>query len=209
MPHPKRPQPAMIVALIALLCALSGTALAATQLAKNSVGSRQLKEKAVSTGKLANNAVNGAKVANQSLTGEDINLAALGTVPSATHATSAGNADTLSGHAAACPQATTLINGICFDSAPNGLVESPQQAADACQAKGGWLPAPLELYATRSIINLGTGIGSDSQYTSEIYANTNGTAYRTVVLDGTGAITEVSAEGNVPEHYICAYALLR
>jgi hypothetical protein len=209
MPHPKRPSPAMIVALLALICALCGSALAATQLAKNSVGSRQLKEKAVSTGKLANNAVNGAKVANGSLTGEDINLAALGTVPAATKATQAANADTVAGHAAACPQATTLIGGICFDSAPNGLVESPQEAADACQAKGGWLPAPLELYATRQVINLGTGVGSDSQYTAEIYANTNGTAYRTVLVDGTGTITEVSAEGNVPEHYVCAYALLR
>ena len=70
-----------MVAILAFLVLGGATALAAAQLAKNSVGSRQLKSKAVTTGKIANNAVNGAKVANGSLTGDDINVGALGTVP--------------------------------------------------------------------------------------------------------------------------------
>src|ERR1700751_5111315 len=94
-----RPSPAMVVAVVALIAALSGTAYAA--LGKNSVGSRQLKAQAVTTGKIANNAVTSAKVAKTSLTGADINVDALGTVPSATSATSAGNAGTVGGHAAA------------------------------------------------------------------------------------------------------------
>jgi hypothetical protein len=207
MSRVKRPSPAMVVAVIALVLALTGTAFAA--LGKNSVGSRQLKSKAVSTGKLANNAVNGAKVANGSLTGADINVAALGTVPSATSAANAGNAATVGGHAAACPAATTLIRGVCFDTHSNPALESPQEAADACAAKGGWLPSPMELYSTRGVLNLGTGIGSEHQFTDEIYANTAGVNYRTVVIDGTGAITEVSAEGHTPEHYTCAYELVR
>jgi hypothetical protein len=207
MPHPKRPSPATTIALCALFLALGGTALAATQLAKNSVGARQLKAKAVTTGKLANNAVNGAKVANGSLTGEDVNLAALGTVPAATHATSAGNADTLAGHAAACPQGTTPIRGLCFDSSPNPALPTLTEAADACAQRGGYLPGPLELYSVRSLINLGTGVGSDHRYTDEVYANTAGTNYSTVVIDGTGTFTEQSTE--TPSRYICAYTLLR
>ena len=77
------PSPAMIIAIIALIVALGGTALAAG-LGKNSVGTKQLKSKAVTGPKIANNAVNGTKVANGSLSGSDINLAALGTVPTTT-----------------------------------------------------------------------------------------------------------------------------
>lgn len=205
----KRPTPAMIVATIALICAMGGSAWAGAKLAlpKNSVGSRQLKAKAVTTGKLANSSVNGAKVAAKSLTGEDINLAALGTVPAAESAASAGNANTLAGHAAACPSATTLIRGICFDSSPGPAVGTLSEAADACAARGGYLPTPLELYSVRGVINLGTGAGTDHQYTDEVYANTAGANYSTVVLDGTGAFTEQSVE--TPAHYVCAYALVR
>jgi hypothetical protein len=197
----------MIVALIALICALGGSALAASQLAKNSVGSRQLKEKAVTTGKIANNAVNGAKVANRSLSGEDINLGALGTVPAATEASHAGNADTVGGHAASCPSATTLIRGVCFDSAANPVANTLTEAADACAAKGGYLPSPMELYSVRGVLNLGTGVGTDHQYTDEVYADTAGANYSTVVIDGTGAITEQSITS--PSRYTCAYALVR
>jgi hypothetical protein len=195
----------MIVAIIALIAALSGSAYAA--LGKNSVGSRQLKAQAVTTGKLANNAVNGRKVANASLSGEDINLGALGTVPSAVEASHASNADTVTGHAAACPSGTTLIRGICFDSASNGPVGSVKAAADGCAAKGGYLPTSMELYSVRGVINLGTGVGSDHQYTDSYYANTSGVNYRTVVIDGTGAITEQSVESS--SEYVCAYPLVR
>ena len=100
----------------------------------------------MTTGKIHNNAVNGAKVAKGSLTGEDINVAALGIVPSATSAGSADNSNTVGGHAAACPSATTLIRGVCFDSPPTRPCQQPPEAADACAAKGGWLPSPMELY---------------------------------------------------------------
>ena len=90
------------------------------QAPKNSVGAKQLKAKAVTTGKIANNAVKSANVVDHSLTGEDINIRALGTVPSAANADQTGNADTVTGHAAACPGGTTLIRGVCFDSSSNG-----------------------------------------------------------------------------------------
>ena len=68
----RRPSPAMVVACLSLLVALGGTGMAAaTQLAKNSVGTAQLKNSAVTNPKLANNAVNSAKVANRSLLRSD------------------------------------------------------------------------------------------------------------------------------------------
>jgi hypothetical protein len=203
-----RPSPAMVVAVIALIAALSGTAFAAHQLRKNSVGTRQLKQKAVTTGKLANNAVNARKVADHSLTGADINLGALGTVPAAVNAASAGEAGTVGGHAAACPGGTILIRGVCFDAAPAGPVKTPQEAADACAARGGYLPGPLELYSTRNVIFLGDGTGTNFEFTDSYYANTNGAAYSTIVVDGTGALTEKEV-GSAQAHYICAYPLVR
>jgi hypothetical protein len=86
----RRPSPAMVVALIALVCALTGTAWAA--LGKNSVGTKQLKNNAVTTAKIKKEAVTAKKVKKHSLTGQNIDLAKLGTVPSATNATSAVNA---------------------------------------------------------------------------------------------------------------------
>ena len=201
-----RPSPAMVVAIIALFVALSGSAYAA--LGKNTVGSKQLKAKAVTTGKLANNAVNSAKVAKNSLSGEDINVSALGTVPSATSATSAGNSSTVGGHSASCPGGTTLIRGVCFDSAPNPAVAGVKAAADACAARGGYLPGPMALYSTRQIINLGDGAGTDHQFTDSYYSAVGtGSNYTTVVIDGTGKISEQSVDS--PSEFICAYALVR
>ncbi len=68
----RRPSPAMVVACAALLVALSGTGMAAaTQLARNSVGTPQLKDGAVANAKIKNNAVNSAKVAARSLLRSD------------------------------------------------------------------------------------------------------------------------------------------
>jgi len=98
----KRLTYANVMSSIAVFLILGGaTALAAGQLAKNSVGKKQLKagavttaklkKNAVTTAKIKNNAVTGAKIKNGSvtgakvldgsLTGADINLATVGTVP--------------------------------------------------------------------------------------------------------------------------------
>jgi hypothetical protein len=198
----------MVVALIALSAVLGGTAVAAKiHLPKNSVGSRQIKAQSITSGKIARNAVTGSKVAAHSLTGADINLAALGTVPEATSAAHATSADNVGGHAAVCPGGTTLIRGVCFDSASSGPVSSVTAAADACAAKGGWLPSPLELYATRSVLNLGSGFGDDHTYTDAMYGAPGEGKYTTIVVDGTGAISE--SELTAPGRYICAYSLVR
>jgi len=79
----RRPSPALVVAITALVVAMAGTAFAATQLPKNSVGTKQLKK----------DAVTGAKVKNGSLAGSDINVASLGKVPSAGNAERANLAE--------------------------------------------------------------------------------------------------------------------
>lgn len=82
-PRVRIPSPAMVVALVALVFGMVGTGVAAFKLPKNSVNSKQLKKNSVTAAKIKKDAVTGAKVKKHSLTGEDINLAKLGTVPSA------------------------------------------------------------------------------------------------------------------------------
>jgi len=214
-----RPSPALVIAMVALITSLTGSAWAAfgdqafrrnkkPRIAKNSVGTRQLKAKAVRTGKIARNAVNSAKVKNNSLTGADINVNKIGVVPSAISAAHASNADTLgANHGAACPPGSTLIRGLCFDLALNPAVGGVKSAATACAAKGGYLPTPMELYSVRNVINLGTGIPPNYAVADQYYANTVGVNYRTVVVDGAGKIEEVPTEANT--QYICAYELVR
>jgi hypothetical protein len=197
----------MIVAVAALIASVGGSALAVSKQRpdKKSVGARQLKPKAVKRSKIANNAVNGRKVRNASLSGEDIDLDALGTVPSATAAAAAGNVSTVTGHGASCPAGTTLIRGTCFDSASNPPTGSVKQAADGCAAKGGFLPSPVELYMARGVLNLGAG-APDAQFADAYYSNTAGSGYRTVVVSESG-MKEHPIES--PAEYTCAYPLVR
>ena len=121
-----------VVGYICLLWLMTGTAVAATQLPANSVGTKQLKRAAVTNPKLARGAVTAVKVAKGSLTGDrikagsltgdrikagsltgtQIDASTLGTVPTATHAT---DADQLGGFAASNYQ--TRVTGTC----PRGI----------------------------------------------------------------------------------------
>jgi hypothetical protein len=202
----RRPSPALIVSIIALIAALAGTSYAAVnQLPKNSVGTKQLKSKSVTTGKIANNAVTGVKVAANTLTGADVNLSQLGTVPSASNAQSGNDANTVGGHAAACPGGSTLIRGVCYDLALNAPVAGVKAAATACQAKGGYLPTPMQLFSIRDVVNLGSGVAPDYAVSDQYYAdNTN---YKTITVDGSGKMEELGITS--PTKYICAYELVR
>ena len=83
-----------VIALIALFIAIGGSAYAATQLKKNSVGTKQIK----------NGAVTGIKIKKQTITGKNINLAKLGMVPSAANAGTAGTANALT-----APEASRVV----------------------------------------------------------------------------------------------------
>jgi hypothetical protein len=67
----RRPSPALVVASLALLLSLGGSAYAAVGLAPGSVGTRQLRYAAVTTEKLARGAVTASKVKPYSLLSED------------------------------------------------------------------------------------------------------------------------------------------
>lgn len=94
--RPQRPSAAMIVAVIALVAALGGSAVAddAVQFAKSKV---------INGSKIKKKSIAGSKLKNNTVTGTQVNESKLAKVPSATKAdsatkaTSATNADTLDG----------------------------------------------------------------------------------------------------------------
>jgi hypothetical protein len=85
---PQPPSSSMVVALIALVIAMGGSAYAAVRATIN--GSE-----------LQNRSVAGIKLERQTVTGAEINKSELGQVPSAVHASLAANADALGGVPAA------------------------------------------------------------------------------------------------------------
>ena len=193
-----------VVATLALFLALTGGAYAALRVPPSSVGSRQLKSGAVTKGKVADGAITGAKVADASLSGSDIDLHALGTVPSATTATTASNAERLSDHQATCPNATVLIRGVCFDSTPNPEAPNLEAAALDCAGKGGYLPTPMELYAARGTLGIHS---SEAQFTDSLFRDEpTSNENLTFVIKGVGLPQEARASS--PSSYYCAYSLL-
>ncbi len=73
--HLSRPSPAMIVAIVALIVAMGGSAYAA-----HKIGSHQLRKNAVTTKKIKDDAVTGSKIANGAITGGKLASGAVGVV---------------------------------------------------------------------------------------------------------------------------------
>ena len=86
-----------VMSSLAVFLVLGGATAFAAGLAKNSVGSKQLKKNAVTSAKIKNNAVTTSKIKNGAITGAKVNAGTIGTVPNATHASSADNANTVGG----------------------------------------------------------------------------------------------------------------
>lgn len=99
------PNASMLVAMLALFVALTGSAYAGVKLSKNSVTSKTIKKNAVTSVKIKNGAITGSKiknravtaskVADKSLTGAQINESTLGPVPEAARVAGIAGADVL------------------------------------------------------------------------------------------------------------------
>jgi hypothetical protein len=106
-----RPSGAMAVAFVALLAALSGTAIAlpgtnsvdSGDIKNNTIKSKDIRNNNVRSGDIRNGTLTGGDVKNDSLTGLDINEASLGKVPSAAQADSATSATNATTAAEAAP----------------------------------------------------------------------------------------------------------
>lgn len=145
----RRPSPAMVVALVALVCALTGTAWAA--LGKNSVGTKQLKNGAITAAKIKKEAVTAQKIKKHTLTGQNIDLSKLGTVPSATNATNAIDAvnatNAVKATTAGTASALTPLEAVHFV----GTAGEPAFGSSAKNVPPGALEGEIPGVALRSV----------------------------------------------------------
>jgi hypothetical protein len=184
--HLSKPSPAMVVACLALLVALSGTGVAAaTQLGRNSVGTLQLKNNAVTNAKLRNNAVNSAKVAPRSLLRSDF---APGQLPAGPVGPQ-GPAGPAGAAGAAGPAGPAGVVGPV--TVRQASVSVPGSAADK--------PTPNTLWVTRTVntncnsgekaMSAGTGWSADADDIELA------TVYMKPVVASNGAVTGFTAKG--------------
>lgn len=163
----RRPSPAMGVAFVALLAALSGTAAAlpgtgtvdSGDVKNNAVRSKDIRNNDVSSKDLRNGTVTGADARDDSLSGLDIDESTLGQVPSATSANRANTANSANSVAAngvntAAIQDNAVTGGKIADTAVETAkigpeaVTGPKIATDAVGAS--------ELRGTYSAVSGGT-----------------------------------------------------
>jgi hypothetical protein len=163
---PRRPSPALAVAFVALLAALSGTAVAlpgVNTVDSGDIRNRQVKAKdigrnAVTSPKIKNGAVTSADAKNEGLTGRDINEGTLAQVPSAA---SAGVANSLaSGDVNATtvsnpPGALTTVEASC-DAGLKGISAGLRVDNPASQFLIDLYPVDLDTWAAR-VANDGSG----------------------------------------------------
>jgi hypothetical protein len=111
-PSSKRPSPALVVSIIALLVALGGSAYAASK-----IGTKQIKNNAVTTAKIKARAITTAKLRNGAVTGAKVKESTLGVVPSATNAQNAVSAQS----ALSATNAQNAVNAVAAESAQTAV----------------------------------------------------------------------------------------
>lgn len=130
-----RPARTTVVAYLALFLALgAGTAFAATQLAKNSVGPKQLKKNSVTGPKIKKDAITGAKVKDASLLGADL---ADGTINGIKFAPGSLTQSDLSGVLRADNVIGVSLDKNCGPAAPFPAGVSAKQVSSGCDLEFG------------------------------------------------------------------------
>jgi hypothetical protein len=163
----RRQTPALVIAGLALMVALSGTVYAAGKVSGRSIKVKSLPGNRLALGSVPGNrlkpgAIKGSQLAPGSITGIQIDASTLGQVPAAVHAetaesahdaetalnaANAENAKTVNGYEAGCKAGTRAFAGGCWQVAASDSALNAPAAAAGCAAAGGELPDALSLVA--------------------------------------------------------------
>jgi hypothetical protein len=220
----RRPGPALIVAIMALLVALGGTVYAAEKIDGASVRVGSLPGNRVRPGSLQANrlmagTIPGNKLARGSITGTQIDSATLGQVPSAVHADSADSAHdaetalnainavtatSVNGHAAGCRPGTRPFAGACWQTVGNEAALTATAAAESCATQGGTLPEALQLVAFSK--QPGIALVDGDEWTGDIPVVTGPDLYAVVTVSTSGVVS--SAVSTTAHHFRCVIPLV-
>jgi hypothetical protein len=202
----RRQGPALIVAGLALVAALSGTVYAAGKISGKTIKVKSLPGNRLAMGSVPGNrlkpgAIRGSQLAPGSITGIQIDASTLGQVPSAVqaeraqsaqdaetalNAANAQNAKTVNGYAAGCKSGTRPFAGACWQSDAGGTALSAPAAAAACANQGGELPDALSLAAFSQ--QPGITLASGDEWTSDIASFTTLDAYSVATINESGEV---------------------
>jgi hypothetical protein len=211
-----------VVACLALFVALGGTVLAATKIDGRTIKVKSLPGNRVAIASLPGNrltpgTIQGDRLAPNSIKGDKINVATLGQVPSADHATSADSArradtataaghatdaSTINGRSVGCGEGKREFAGACWDVQLHALQLNVVDAATQCGDEGGALADPVSLLAFNRLPGVPSDVGGE--WTNQVRAESTG-YWSALIVEG----TEVGLESRfAPLHFRCVTPLL-
>jgi hypothetical protein len=219
----RRQVPALVVAGLALLAALSGTVYAAGKISGRSIKVKSIPGNRLAPGSVPGNrlkpgALKGNLLAPASITGTQIDTSTLGQVPSAIHAETsdsahdaetalhaadAENAHTVNGYQAGCKANTRPFAGACWQIKANEAQNAPA-AASACANQGGELPSALSLaaFSQQPDINLDAG----GEWSGDIPVVSSEDVYAVAAVTSAGKVIAVVSTS--ARHYRCVLPLV-
>jgi hypothetical protein len=219
----RRQAPALVVAGLALLVALSGTVYAAGKISGRTVKVKSLPGNRLALGSVPGNrlkpgAIRGGQLAPGSITGIQIDASTLGQVPTAVHAdaaetahdaetalnaANAENAHTVNGYEAGCKTDTRPFAGACWQVQASAALNAPAAAA-ACANRGGELPDALTLVAFSQ--QPGMVLAAGDEWSSDIPSYTNLNAYSVATVSSSGEVG--SALSTATKQFRCVTPLV-
>jgi len=219
----RRQGPAFAVACLALMVALGGSVYAAARIdghsvRRESLPGNRLERASVPGNRLRKGTLGGGRIVPGSLTGVQVDAATLGKVPEASRAdsaatarsantaiaaTSAVEASRLNGHVAACTATQRLFAGACWELQVTAAVTAPEAAA-ACAARGGELPAALALAAFGAQPDV--ALAFEGEWSGEVTNLSGPNIYAVVMVSQSGTIS--SDLHQVPHPFRCVIPLV-
>jgi hypothetical protein len=219
-----RQLPALVVAGLALVAALSGTVYAAAKISGKTIKVKSLPGNRLAMGSVPGNrlkpgAIKGSQLAPGSITGIQIDASTLGQVPSAVHAetaeaardaetalnaANAQNAKTVNGYEAGCKANTRPFAGACWQEVASGSALSASAAATACAGLGGELPDALSLVAFSQ--QPGVTLATGDEWSGDLASFTTLDAYSVATVTSSGQIN--SAISTTTKKFRCVMPLV-
>jgi hypothetical protein len=220
----RRRLPALVVAGLALVAALSGTVYAAGKISGKTIKVKSLPGNRLALGSVPGNrlkpgAIKGGQLAPGSITGIHVDASTLGLVPAAVHAetaqsahdaetalnaANAQNAKTLNGYEAGCKAGTEPFAGACWQSEPSSSALNAPAAADACASLGGELPDALSLVAFSQ--QPGTSLAEGAEWTGDLPVVSSLDVYAVATVNPQGKVA--SAVSTATKKFRCVIPLI-
>ena len=220
----RRQAPALVLAGLALVAALSGTVYAAGKISGRSIKVKSIPGNRLAMGSVPGNrlkpgALRGSQLAPGSITGIQIDTSTLGQVPSAIHAetaesardaetalqaANAENARTVNGYEAGCKTGTRPFAGACWQTSASDSALNAPAAAAACASQGGELPDALSLVAFAG--QPGVTLAAGDEWSGDIQSFTTKNSYSVATVTSGGEVD--SAVSTATRRFRCVLPLV-